>query len=319
METRRFEDAVRSMHEACEVVNSRRKQNDIEFVVLQFLHEKDPYLSDPMLMYKIAHFYNHNWHGNADFMHIPNFEQVEYNCYNYPVIIARCTKTHEIVGISTIKYEENTEEVTDPYYPVDSEKYFSITGILTKKHNKHPGVGKAIYEIALRGHHLFNRKYEDTSIMCVIDCRNANSVNAIYTATESINGDYGTNIVAKISGYYILTDENDEMVEAPTIVLKAEESERPRDPRGIIEYQKDNANQFLSLLNTLKEELTNTSEAVMNMDEECGMVSYYHVNDYNSVPIVIANGTEEGNDRVSFPDTTKQALCRVRNIRRSHE
>lgn len=138
-------------------------------------------------MYKIADFYNSNWLGNKDFMHIPNCEQVLENCKRYPIIIAREEGKKEILGISAIKYDENDENTMDPYFPEEDAKYFSITGILVKKETSHRGMGKKIYEIALRGAHEYNKTYPGTRIMCVIDCRNNHSLRALATAVENIN------------------------------------------------------------------------------------------------------------------------------------
>ena len=71
---------------------------------------------------------------------------------------------------------------------------------------------------------------------------------------------------------------------------------------------------FKSLLNVLKKELTDVSEPVIGVDEDAGLVHYYHVRNYNSLPKVIPNGTEKGNDRKVWADTEVAALCRVRTF-----
>lgn len=313
MSNSRFETVVNIMNNICRKINE--SQDELEYVVLQGLSDDDPYIQDPFILYKIADFYNYNWLGNVDFMHIPNFSQVEYNCKYYPVIIAREKHSKDLIGISTLKYDENGEGFEDPYYPISHEKYFSITGILTKKDNPYRGVGKKIYEIALKGHYHFNKIYDDTSIMCVIDCRNNNSLNALNSAAQSLNDDVDENIVAKISGYYILTDDNHEMLEAPTMVLKVCEHDEKSDDRNVVEFKKDKGiGLFKSLLHVLKKELTDVSEPVIGVDEDAGLVHYYHVRNYNSLPKVIPNGTEKGNDRKVWADTEVAALCRVRTF-----
>ena len=250
MNTNRFETIVNIINNICFEMN--KNENELEYVVLQGLPDDDVYILDPFIMYKIADFYNYNWLGNVDFMHIPNFSQVEYNCKCYPMIIAREKDSKEIIGISTLKYDENNDDVIDPYYPISYEKYFSITGILTKKNNPYRGIGKKIYEIALKSHYYFNKIYNDTSIMCVIDCRNNNSLNALDSAARSLNDDVDENIVAKISGYYILTNHEREMLEAPTMVLKVCEEDNNDTNRNIIEFRKDNnVGLFKSLLYSL--------------------------------------------------------------------
>lgn len=313
MNNNRFETIVEIINNICKQINKQEESN-IEYIVLQGLSKNDPYILDPFIVYKIADFYNYNWLGNADFMHIPSFSQVIYNCNNFPIIIAREKDTKEIIGISTLKYDENTEELEDPYYPIISEKYFSITGILTRINNKYKGIGKKIYEIAIKSHYYFNKIYNDTSIMCVIDCRNKNSVNALNTAAEKLNQEVEESIIAKISGYYILLDDQENMLEAPTIVLKVEENPEADKNRKTIEYIKDEENLFDNLLNTLKNELTNISEPIINTDEGIGKVHYYHVNNYNSLPKIISNGTELGNNRTAREDTKTAALCKVKTF-----
>ena len=313
MNNTRFEAMVEIINSICAQINKKEESN-IEYIVLQGLSKNDPYILDPFIVYKIADFYNYNWLGNADFMHIPNFSQVVYNCNNFPILIAREKDTKDIIGISTLKYEENKEDLKDPYYPITSEKYFSITGILTKMNNQYKGIGKKIYEIAIKSHYYFNKIYNDTSIMCVIDCRNKNSVNALNSAAESLNSEVEENIIAKISGYYILLDEQEEMLEAPTIVLKVEETPEKSKKRNIIEYINDEEELFKNLLNTLENELTNISEPIVNIDEGVGAVHYYHVNNYNSLPKIISNGTEKGNNRVAREDTNVAALCKVKTF-----
>lgn len=317
MNTERFSTAVHEISNICNKINKEEKGN-LEYVVLQGLKSDDPYLNDPFIVHKIAYFYNHNWLGNVDFMHIPDFHQVKHNCNNYPIIIARDKTSKEIIGISTLKYEENSEYNEDPYYPISNEKYFSITGILTKMNNPHRGIGKRIYEIALKGHYEFNKKYEDTSIMCVIDCRNKNSLNALNYAAEKLNEEAEENMVAKVAGYYILTDDNrTEMLEAPTIVLKVEEDKKKDEERKTVKFvHPAGEDLFMSLLTTLRDELTDVSEPIINLDEGTGLVSYYHVRNYNSLPKIIPNGTEKGNDRVAHEDVIPAAMCRVRSFKR---
>ena len=315
MNTERFKIAVNKISNICKEINQNEKET-LEYIVLQGLKKSDPYLNDPFIIHKIADFYNYNWLGNVDFMHIPEFPQVEYNCNNYPIIIAREKDSKEIIGISTLKYEENSKYDKDPYYPISGEKYFSITGILTKKDNPHKGVGKKIYEIALRAHYEFNKIFKDTSIMCVIDCRNKNSLNALHAATENLNDKVNDTMVAKVSGYYILTDNNNKMLEAPTIVLKVEKNKNKDNKRKKVKFiHPVGKDLFKSLLKTLREELKDVSEPIINIDEGTGVVYYYHVKNYNSLPKVIPNGTEKGNDRIAHEETKNCALCRIKTFK----
>ena len=147
MNDERLCTAVNVMENICNQINDESEY--VEYVVLQGLDSNDVYACDRYIHQRITNFYNFNWLGNVDFMHIPNFEQTLFNCRNYPIIVARDRMTKEMIGISTIKYDENIGHI-DPYYPFVGEHYFSITGILTRRDNPYRGVGKRIYEIAIR-------------------------------------------------------------------------------------------------------------------------------------------------------------------------
>ena len=69
-------------------------------------------------------------------MHIPDFYQTLRNCLKYPIIIARKKDTDQILGISTIKYDENNTEHIDPYFPEQDAKYFSIFSLFTSSQTK---------------------------------------------------------------------------------------------------------------------------------------------------------------------------------------
>lgn len=305
MNQERLYTAVSKMQNICDSINLDDNSN-IEYVVLQGVGEDDQFANDPFIVHRITHFYNHNWTGNIDFMHIPDFKQVLYNCRKYPIIIAREKESKEIMGISTIKYDENSKDNIDPYFPIDNQKYFSITGILTKKNNPHKGIGKRIYEIAMRGYHDFNEIYQDTKLICVIDCRNKNSVNALYSATDRINRTRCLNhpMQSNIISYYLVTDEDNNMLEAPTIVVESKSiKEINKEDRPTIEYIKEEKEQFISLLKSLKEVLVKSKEKkpIIN-DDEAGLVSYYEIEESTTLPKIISNGTEEGNDRIPRKD-----------------
>ena len=305
MNQERLYTAVSKMQEICDSINV--EHSNIEYVVLQGVGRDDMYAKDPFIVHRITDFYNYNWTGNVDFMHIPDFNQVLYNCNKFPIIIARDKGTKEIMGISTIKYDENTKGTIDPYFPIDGEKFFSITGILTKKDNPHKGVGKRIYEIAMRGYYEFNKVYHDTRLLCVIDCRNKNSINAVYSATERINRkrDLDDPLTSRIISYYLVTDEDNNMLEAPTIVVETKSSDTYSTlDRPTVEYKRREREQFISLLKTLRSALSNEQEPIINMDE-AGIVSYYELDDNSVLPVVIPNGTEQGNDRVPRSDNMR--------------
>lgn len=316
MERERFLTILRELRSVCEEVNEElagTENGKVVYEVLQFSDLARNWDS----VYNIADFYNHNWLGNVDFMHIPNFMQVIQNCQSYPIIIAKERDTNQLLGISTIKYDENTDENCDPYFPERDAKYFSITGILVKKDNPHRGMGKKIYEIALRGAHNYEKIYPGTSMMCVIDCRNRQSLRALTSAVESVRDNNcvgeGKELPVSICGYYELRDkESDELIEAPTLVIDIDLNARDvvkSNGNDVLDYQEHDGEDFFnSLLGTLRSQFNKygISEPIIAEDIDCGMVYYYSLQDKERCQIsgveIRPNGTENGNDRVPVKD-----------------
>ena len=319
MEKVEFLSILRELRNECKRVNGENLEKDpnceVIYEVLQLSDLSEKFGN----VYDIANFYNINWQGNKDFMHIPDFGQTLSNCMRYPIIIARRKNSDEILGISTIKYDENSNGVIDPYFPEEDAKYFSITGILTKKENPYRGIGKKIYEIAIRGVHNFEKYYPGTRIMCVIDCRNRQSLRALASAVNTIkeNGfaGEGKELPASMVGYYELRDkENDNLLEAPTLVLEVGLTGKNIgnvEANGSLQnlsYRRDDDGLFKGLLRTLKDNLKNNKirEPRVIEDEDCGMVYYYSIDDSENCKInniqIESNGTEQGNDRVPRSD-----------------
>lgn len=326
MEREKFLRILKELRDVCDEVNSETKKEDpnnkVIYEVLQFSDLANKWDS----VFNIADFYNHNWLGNIDFMHIPDFNQTLQNCRTYPIIIAREKDSNKILGISTIKYDENTETNIDPYFPEENAHYFSITGILTRKNNTHKGIGKKIYEIAVRGSNKYAKHYPKTRLMCVIDCRNRQSLKALASAIENIknNNSVGINkeLEAYIIGYYELRDkENNNLIEAPTLVMEINLDEKESTTHTATTYEqviefnkKDNENLFGSLLLTLKDKFSRYSinPPIIQEDTDCGIVCFYSLADREKCKIqginIIPNGTEQGNDRIPVLDKTMHSF-----------
>lgn len=314
MERQKFLSILNKLQNICNQVNGEEPNNDVIYEVLQFSKLAQNWDS----VYRIANFYNHNWLGNIDFMHIPDFYKTLNNCLNYPIIIARKKETGELVGISTIKYDENTDEYIDPYFPEKDARYFSITGILTKKDNPHKGIGKKIYEIAIRGAYDFEKEYPGTQIMCVIDCRNRQSLNALASAVERIKhkGLVGENkeLPAHILGYYELRNkEDDKLIEAPTLVMEVRLQEREKsekvDKMSLEFSQREEKEDLLDqLLIELKSKFMSygINPPIVEEDSECGMVYFYSLKDKEKNRLqnitIVSNGTENCNERIPRDD-----------------
>ena len=67
---------------------------------------------------------------------------------------------------------------------------------------------KKIYEIAVKGAYEYEKEYPGTRLMCVVDCRNRQSLEALAFAVENINNNSkvgeGNFLPANIMAYYEL-------------------------------------------------------------------------------------------------------------------
>jgi hypothetical protein len=267
--------------------------------------------------YDLVRFYNANWTGNVDFMHIPDYEKMVRNIITYPIIMAYDTKEHKILGISTLQYNEISENHIDPYFPENGAKYFSMTGVLAKCSNKEKGlrgIGNKIYLIELlTALYYKNNGHPDARIVCVIDCRNIHSIYALLKATEGLNRKFnleekGLEYPAIMAAYYYITGHDGLLTEAPTIVMEVE-----LEPKKIkstnyrrMEFHPTDGDLNLSLLstvqNTLREDTTKIR--IANPDNELGGVEVTYVplsredNYLRDFPMIITNGTENGKDRM---------------------
>ena len=68
MEREKFLSILRELRLVCDEVNKENSNSEISYELLQFSDLARKWDS----VYKVANFYNHNWLGNADFMHIPD-------------------------------------------------------------------------------------------------------------------------------------------------------------------------------------------------------------------------------------------------------
>lgn len=323
MEREKFLRILKELRDVCNDVNLEIREKDpsntVIYEVLQFSDISNKWDS----VFNIADFYNHNWLGNIDFMHIPDFSQTLQNCRTYPIIIAREKDNDQILGISTIKYDENSETTIDPYFPEENAHYFSITGILTRKNNIHKGIGKKIYEIAVRGANRYAKYYPGTRLMCVIDCRNCQSLKALSSAIENIKNNeiVGTDkeLEAFILGYYELRDkQNNDLIEAPTLVIEINLDEKKntfQSSHQLLEFTKrDDISLFDSLLSTLKDNFSkyNINSPVIKEDTDCGIVYFYSFGKKEKCRVqnisIIPNGTGHGNDRIPVLDKTMHSF-----------
>ena len=172
----------------------------------------------------LSYFYDTNFIGNKDFMHIPSFGQVASNLLHYPILLATQKMndgSDDILGITTIKYEKHNDLKENPYFPTRDENVLSITGVLTKSaasNDRVRGIGKELYKSAIKAAVNLNQE-KRIRLVCEIDCRNERSMNAITKAVIDLQ-DEGYNISSYITGYYEIYNKQKQLVEAPTFILE---------------------------------------------------------------------------------------------------
>lgn len=274
----------------------------------------------PFSALDIAMFYNKNWTGNEDYMHIPNYNKVLEYIRTYPVIVAYNKTTKEILGISTLKYDEITNKHIDPYFPEPGARYFSMTGVLTNPENSKNGlrgIGNKIYEIELAGALLYKQLpgCNDTRIVCVIDCRNKHSIYAVKNAAENLGKNLGmemknTEFPATVAACYFIIDSNNKLTEAPTLVIEVGLDpvlKTKENPKKLVFNQGKDLNRTLlaTVLHTFKAD--EDKDISVNEDRELGVdVTYVRfdkeANQLKNFSPIITNGTEKGNDRVPLSD-----------------
>lgn len=322
---------LKQMQDVCKSINKKTKKDNpsskLVYEVLQFSDLAKSAQKDPRKLIKtIADFYNLNWKGNADFMHIPNYEQVMDNISKYPIIIARERDSEDLLAISTIKYDENSPEHFDPYFPFPDAKYFSVTGILTRPHTPYSGMGKKIYEIALKSAFQYNKQYPGTRLMFVVDARNHPSLNACSSAVKNINAEEyvgkGQGLPANIIGFYELYskkyNEKNHLAEAPTVVCEVgltptDKSLLPEKGVALRFYTESN----LPLLRSIQHKATTKfrnfgiEDPIVNTDSDTGTVYFYKLGKPCGIvhSRIVAGKTTKGNDRKPYTEDISSSIA----------
>lgn len=291
---------------------------DITFSVAQC----DPNFQSPMqiinLVKDISDFYNENWLGNSDYIHIPDARKVLDNYLKYPIIMAYKTNADgeiEILGISTLKYYQNTDTCINPYYPIPNARFFEVTGILTKQNSEEKNIGKKIYEIIIEALEKYQSVMPDFDVIFVADCRNYMSINGARGGAHYIRN-LGKNAYAKIIGFYTVR-ENGTLVEAPTFIAKFSFDDYYSGSKIEFAYE-DTDDLFESMLEKIRCNLDkfHINEAIYNNDET-SEVAFYKLDD-DSINLdditILPNGTEKGNDRIPWPVTRKRSKVGASNV-----
>ena len=299
-----FNHYIKEMEEKTQEFKEKNKiEQNIKFYLLQSINNKDKVRD---MIFNLVYFYDNNFVGNKNFMHIPNISNVLDNVLKYPIMIS--TKTddkgnEEIIGTSTIKFERNQRINQNPYFPTKNEDVLSVTGILTKLNNveepemKVKGIGKELFKSAIKSAYQINKK-KNLRFIAEIDCRNNNSLKSICKAVKELQEE-NINVNLIISGYYEIKNEFQELTEAPTFVLEVEFDKKLKSNKVYTEFNYsncDNINLFSELNNVIQ---SNTKESKQYINKvKNNTVIYHNIKPINALNVKLDIGdTADGNNR----------------------
>lgn len=293
---------LENLQQACIQITKEYQEKtgnpNLQICVLQLLQERYSKLGlKTDLVRQAAELYD-DYQGNEEYIHIPDIHQMLHNLQQYPVLGAFDTKRGELEGITTIKYHENSStNETDPYYPKEGAKFFSITGIIVKQRENilHKGLGSNLYAAAILGiyNHACMHPEENIELNAVIDCTNLLSLYALSNGNKSISskGYVGENqkLPAILDGIYTVRDQEKHLVEAPTYVIKIPLKSKQMNEQHEVKFEystqksKPQHQQYEELLDTILEKIKQDEACMVTQmeDEGTGTVSYIHTDDLN--------------------------------------
>lgn len=258
------------------------------------------------MLFNLAYFYDRNFLGNKDFMHIPDITNIADNVMHFPMMLATqkdINGTEEILGATTVKMEKNNSISDNPYFPTMNENVFSITGILSKCNatdcngNKIREIGKKLYKTAIKGAYEIN-KNEKIRLILEIDCRNDKSLYSVNKAIRELQLE-GINVQIFINGYYEKTDTTNKLLEAPTFVLEIDLGNNKKISHSPIEFNYlDCRSTTLNkdLLSVIRSK-TKEYRRYINLQNETAII-YHSIKPVDALNVRIeAFDTALGNDR----------------------
>ncbi len=297
-----FKYYIKEMEEKTEKVNS---QNSLEtnFHLFQTIRNKEAVRDT---IFNLTYFYDNNFTGNKDFMHIPNISNVLNNILHYPIMLVTKKDEHgndEILGTTTVKFENNTSITDNPYFPTKGEDVLSITGVLTKINavdkngNKIRGLGRELFKSAIKGAYELN-KDKKVRLICEVDCRNTNSLYSVCKAVKELQ-DENINLQMFLAGYYEIKNKEKNLLEAPTFVLEIDLNGDKKINNNNLNFDYQNCkstNLFSSLSNVISKN-TNENKKFVNIVGE-KKITYHSVDPINALNIKLDIGTTaDGNNR----------------------
>ena len=79
-----FKHYIKEMEEKTEKVKSNQSSSETNIHLFQTIRNKDDVRDT---IFNLTYFYDNNFTGNKDFMHIPNISNVLNNVLNYPIML----------------------------------------------------------------------------------------------------------------------------------------------------------------------------------------------------------------------------------------
>ena len=275
-----------------------------KFYLFQTIRSKDEVRD---MIFKLAYFYDRNFVGNKDFMHIPNISNILENILRYPILLAskKDENGHEdILGVTTVKMEKNLNLSDNPCFPTVNENVLSITGILAKMNNQDEnqvrvrGVGKELFKSAIKAAVEINR-IEPVRLIFEVDCRNTNSLNAACRALKDLQKE-GLNINMFISGYYEIKNKDKSLVEAPTFILEIDLSGAKTLSKSEVKFTYQDCKKetlFKDLSDVIKSSTNEIKSFIHPKDDKT--VMYHQIKPVNALAVNLDVGSSaEGNLRV---------------------
>ncbi len=297
-----FKYYIKEMEEKTEKVNSQNSL-DANFHLFQTIRNKE---SVRDTIFNLTYFYDNNFTGNKDFMHIPNISNVLNNISNYPIMLV--TKKDEfgkdeILGTTTVKFENNSSITDNPYFPTKGEDVLSITGVLTKMNavdkngNKIRGLGRELFKSAIKGAYELN-KDKKVRLICEVDCRNTNSLYSVCKAVKELQEE-NINLQMFLAGYYEIKNKEKNLLEAPTFVLEIDlNGDKEINNNNLnFDYQNCKSTNLFSSLSNVISKNTNENKKFVNIVGD-KKVTFHSIEPINALNIKLEVGTTaDGNNR----------------------
>ena len=297
-----FKYYIKEMEEKTEKVNSQNSL-DTNFHLFQEIRNKD-LVRDTI--FNLTYFYDNNFTGNKDFMHIPNISNVLNNILHYPIMLVTKKDEYgkdEILGTTTVKFENNKSITDNPYFPTKGEDVLSITGVLTKMNavdkngNKIRGLGRELFKSAIKGAYDINKE-KKVRLICEVDCRNTNSLYSVCKAVKELQ-DENVNIQMFLAGYYEIKNKEKNLLEAPTFVLEIDLNGDKKLNNNYLNFDYQNCkstNLFSNLSNVILKNTNENKKFVTNLGDK--KVIYHSIEPINALNIKLEVGTTaDGNNR----------------------